>query len=95
VVNCDYCGKPIENPKGDQRFCSWKTDTHCRQKWHHEHQLPGVVKVVRKLKGHKWTVTIHYSEQPAVGINQRVARLETEPNSRTEASRDTNEEAEP
>jgi hypothetical protein len=91
-MDCDYCGKRIENPKTDQHFCSEKKGTHCRQKWHHTYQLPGVVKRCGRIKGGKWSVTIHYLEDPGVSVDQHVARLETEPNSRPEPSRDTNEE---
>lgn len=89
-ARCEYepCGEVIEDPKPGQRFCSEKTGRHCRQKWHHESQLPGVVKLMRPIKGGKWSVTVHYPEQPAVHIDQRVALLETEPNSRPEASQE-------
>ncbi len=92
-MNCDYCRTSIDNPKPGQRFCSDHAK-HCRQRWHHEHQLPGVVKLMRQIKGGKWSVTIHYPDQPAVHIDQRVAMLKTEPNSRPEASRQPDEEAE-
>lgn len=90
-MNCDYCHARIDNPKPGQRFCSeaWR---HCRQRWHHEHQLPGMVKRCGRIKGGKWSVTIHYPEDPGVSVDQHVARLETEPNSRPEPSRDTNQE---
>ena len=97
IPRCEYepCGEVIEDPKPGQRFCSEKkTGRHCRQKYHHEHQLPGVVKRCGRIKGGKWSVTIHYPEDPKVSVDQHVARLETEPNSRTEPSQRTEEEAE-
>jgi len=85
MTRCAYtpCNKTIRNPKSGQRFCS-APDT-CRQSWHREQNLPGVVSGVRQLKSGGWSVTIHYPTQPAVRIKERVS-LEIDRKSRPDAS---------
>ena len=73
TTSCDYipCSKVIKNPKPGQRFCPMPAT--CRQKWHWEQHLPGVVSGIRQLKAGGWSVTTHYRIQPSVRIGERVS----------------------
>ena len=68
MATCDYCGASY---KGKGRFCR-VPGNNCRQKWHREHTVPGVVTWVRQLKTGKWRVAIDYPDLPEVRNGDRV-----------------------
>jgi len=79
---CDYCQKPIEKKRHNQRFCS---GTNCRQNWHHENTHKGEVIGLRAVKRGGYNLTIHYPELPPVQIGSKVS-LETGSKKRQNAS---------
>lgn len=69
--HCEHCGKPIPNDKRKRRFCP--APAGCRQAWHRENTVPGVVSAgPRQLKSGKWQITVIYPTLPPVKNGDRV-----------------------
>ena len=64
-MNCTHCQKPYTPNRRWQKFCSTK----CRVDYNRKQHLPGVIKSVRQVK-RGWSVTLHFSHQPAVHVGQ-------------------------
>lgn len=90
---CLYCDEPFERKTPEQNFCS-DPKKHCRQRWHRENKLPGVVRGLKQLKNRSWSVTIHYPGRPDVQREMRVGWPVTNVSGRPNASGSENEEDE-
>jgi recombinational DNA repair protein (RecF pathway) len=68
--HCDQCHESFDPIKYNQRFCG----PICKAAWHLEHNASnGRIKSIRRIKSGKWSVTVHFLEQPSVHIGQEIA----------------------
>lgn len=78
MPRCAYCPKPL--PPGRKKYCCDK----CKSLWHRDHNLPGQVSGIRRLKS-GWSVTVRTHDVEGLQIGTRV-RLETGQKARHDAS---------